>query len=83
LARALAFLDRKARADQKRIAIAQATAEIRYASTVLFSGHQNSYGSCRQKRLCRFRRTSKKGLLSAKTRPVVDQIACLKADIPQ
>jgi hypothetical protein len=65
LARALALLDRKAPADQKRIAIAQATAGIRYASAVLFSRHRNSYGSCRQKRLRRFRRTSKKGLLSA------------------
>ena len=55
LARALALLGRKAPADQKRIAIAQATAGIRYASAVLFSGQRNSYGSCRQKRLCRFR----------------------------
>jgi hypothetical protein len=56
LARALALLDREAPADQKRIAIALATAGIRYASGVLFSGHPNSYGSCRQKRLCLFRR---------------------------
>jgi hypothetical protein len=75
LARALALLDRRAPADQKRIAIAQATAGIRYASAVLFSSHRNSYGIWSPETpallYCHFyfaRRTSKEGPQSAMTR---------------